>query len=58
MWDFFCSVLATAGLPCSNAFLFPFGASGERPPCIRQRPFAISADWLGSRSSSARRIVG
>jgi len=23
----------------------PFGAPGEGPPCIRQRPFAIAGDW-------------
>jgi hypothetical protein len=28
--------------PCLNAFLFPFGAPGDFPPCIRQRPFDIA----------------
>src|SRR4029077_4291281 len=30
--------------PCLTAFLFPFGAPGDRPPCIRQRPFCIAGD--------------
>jgi hypothetical protein len=30
--------------PCLKAFLFPFGAPGDFPPCIRQRPFLIAAD--------------
>jgi hypothetical protein len=30
--------------PCLKAFLFPLGAPGDIPPCIRQRPFrALSA---------------
>src|SRR6476659_799243 len=33
--------------PCFSAFLFPFGAPGEGPPCIRQRPFGIAGDWQG-----------
>jgi hypothetical protein len=33
--------------PCFSAFLFPFGAPGEGPPCILQRPFAIPGDWHG-----------
>ena len=31
--------------PCFSAFLFPFGAPGDGPPCIRQRPFGIAGDW-------------
>jgi hypothetical protein len=31
--------------PCFSAFLFPFGAPGDGPPCIRQRPFRIAGDW-------------
>jgi hypothetical protein len=30
--------------PCFKAFLFPFGAPGDVPPCIRQRPFFIAGD--------------
>lgn len=30
--------------PCFKAFLFPFGAPGDGPPCIRQRPFFIAGD--------------
>ena len=30
-----------------NAFLFPFGAPGDFPPCIRHRPFGIIA-FLGA----------
>ena len=30
-----------------EAFLLPFGAPGDAPPCIRQRPFAIAGDWHG-----------
>jgi len=30
-----------------NAFLLPFGGPGDRPPCIRQRPFGIAGDWQG-----------
>jgi hypothetical protein len=33
--------------PCLSAFLFPFGAPGDGPPCIRQRPFGIAGDWHG-----------
>src|SRR5262249_60095285 len=33
--------------PCFNAFLFPLGAPGDGPPCIRQRPFGIAGDWHG-----------
>jgi hypothetical protein len=28
----------------TSAFLLPFGAPGDIPPCIRQRPFGIAAD--------------
>mgnify|MGYP003111106759 FL=1 len=28
-------------MPCFQAYLFPFGAPGLDPPCIRQRPFFI-----------------
>src|SRR4051794_33300423 len=31
--------------PCLRAFLFPFGAPGDIPPCIRHRPFGIAGDW-------------
>ena len=31
--------------PCLRAFLFPFGAPGDFPPCIRHRPFFIAGDW-------------
>jgi hypothetical protein len=33
--------------PCLKAWLLPFGAPGEAPPCIRQRPFIIAGDWHG-----------
>jgi hypothetical protein len=33
--------------PCFRAFSFPFGAPGDGPPCIRQRPFGIAGDWHG-----------
>src|SRR5262245_18601063 len=33
--------------PCFSAFLFPLGAPGDDPPCIRQRPFGIAGDWQG-----------
>jgi hypothetical protein len=33
--------------PCLSAFLLPFGAPGDRPPCIRQRPLGIAGDWHG-----------
>src|ERR1700730_17065194 len=29
---------------CLKAFVLPFGAPGDIPPCIRQRPFGIAAD--------------
>jgi hypothetical protein len=32
------------GIAEFEAFLLPFGAPGEIPPCIRQRPFGIAAD--------------
>src|SRR4029453_14631784 len=35
---------ATPLVPCLRAFLFPLGAPGDIPPCIRQRPFAIAGD--------------
>ena len=38
-----CAVLR----PCFKAFLLPFGAPGDGPPCIRQRPFFIAGDWQG-----------
>jgi hypothetical protein len=25
--------------------ILPFGAPGDSPPCIRQRPFGIAGDW-------------
>ena len=31
--------------PCLRAFLFPFGAPGDIPPCIRHRPFGIAGAW-------------
>jgi hypothetical protein len=38
-----------------KAFLLPFGAPGDGPPCIRQRPFFIAGDWHGlSRRVRAR----
>src|SRR6266567_3987920 len=33
--------------PCFSAFLLPFGAPGDFPPCIRQRPFGIAGDRHG-----------
>src|SRR5262249_11680311 len=33
--------------PCLKAFLFPFGAPGDGPPCIRHRPFGIAGAWQG-----------
>src|SRR4029077_5463253 len=30
---------------CLWGFLFPFGAPGDIPTCIRQRPFGIAGDW-------------
>src|ERR1051325_6924791 len=33
--------------PCLNAFPLPFGAPGDSPPCIRQRPFGIPGDRQG-----------
>src|SRR5215470_17665148 len=33
--------------PCLRAFLFPFGAPGDVPQCIRHRPFGIAGDWQG-----------
>src|SRR5262249_13832929 len=33
--------------PCFKAFWLPFGAPGDGPPCIRQRPFFIAGDWHG-----------
>jgi hypothetical protein len=43
--------------PCLNAFLLPFGAPGDFPPCIRQRPFGIAADrhWLPLRVRAPHR---
>ena len=40
--------------PCFQAFLFPFGAPGDVPPCIRHRPFFIAGDW----HSVPRRVRG
>jgi hypothetical protein len=31
--------------PCFKAFLFPFGAPGDFPRCIRQRSFGMAGDW-------------
>jgi hypothetical protein len=31
----------------ARAFLFPFGAPGDVPPCIRHRPFFTAGDWHG-----------
>src|SRR3954452_10644431 len=46
-------VIASAvQLPCFSALLFPCGAPGDFPPCIRQRPFFIAGDWHHSRSTS------
>lgn len=28
-------------------FWFPFGARGDGPPCILQRPLGIAGDWQG-----------
>jgi hypothetical protein len=39
--------IASVYRPCLKAFLLPFGGPGDRPPCIRQRPFGIAADWQG-----------
>ncbi len=33
--------------PCFKAFWLPFGAPGDDPPCIRQRPLAIAGDRHG-----------
>jgi hypothetical protein len=44
--------------PCLNAWLFPFGALCEAPPCTRQRPFVIAGDRhgvTGPRPGSATR---
>jgi hypothetical protein len=30
--------------PCLKELRLPFGAPGDRPPCIRQRPFGIAGD--------------
>ena len=35
--------------PCLSAFLLPFGAPGDIPPCIRQRPFGIAGAWHEAR---------
>ena len=35
--------------PCFNAVLFPFGAPGDVPPCIRHRPFLIATEILRYR---------
>jgi hypothetical protein len=39
------------------AFRLPFGAPGEGPPCIRQRPFGIAGDrhWLPRRVRAPQR---
>ncbi len=44
--------------PCSSAFLFPFGAPGELPPCILQRPFGMAGPWQGRppRAAAHRRL--
>ena len=41
------AIASTVYHPCFRAFLFPFGAPGDGPPCIRQRPFGIAGDWQG-----------
>ena len=33
--------------PCFQACLLPLGAPGDRPPCMRQRPFGIAGDRHG-----------
>jgi hypothetical protein len=38
------AIASAEKLPCLKAFLLPFGAPGDFPPCIRQRPFGIAAD--------------
>jgi hypothetical protein len=30
--------------PCLNAFMLPFGAPGDIPPCNRHRPFGIAGE--------------
>lgn len=46
--------------PVLIAFLFPFGAPVEGPPCTRQRPFFIAGDlhglplWVRARHRRAR----
>ena len=40
--------------PCFQAFRLPFGAPGDGPPCIRQRPLAIT----GERCTRARWHLG
>jgi hypothetical protein len=30
-----------------KAYLLPFGAPGDGPPCIRHLPFGIDGDWHG-----------
>jgi hypothetical protein len=43
--------------PCLRAFLFPFGAPGDIPPCIRHRPFGIAGDWHDDEAGSRRRMM-
>ena len=41
------AIASTVYRPCLSAFRLPFGAPGDGPPCIRQRPFFIAGDWHG-----------
>jgi hypothetical protein len=38
--------------PCLKAFLLPFGAPVDSPPCIRQRSFFMAGNWQGLLNSS------
>jgi hypothetical protein len=42
-----CAMASAVYRPCLRAFLLPFGAPGDGPPCIRQRPFGIAGDRHG-----------
>lgn len=42
------SMASAVNRPCRRAFLFPFGAPVDSPPCNRHLPFAIAADRQGA----------
>ena len=45
------AVVVAEKRPCLSAFLFPFGAAGDVPRCMRRRPFDMSSTLYGESES-------